>query len=69
MDKEEELEEEEMDMEIGCPTNVQHVTHIGWDGIATTSTSTSTSSDPVKGWKDLIPAELLALSSLPLEQL
>ncbi|XP_058739967.1 CRIB domain-containing protein RIC4-like isoform X2 [Vicia villosa] len=35
-EKEEELEEEmDMDMEIGCPTDVQHVTHIGWDGVTT----------------------------------
>ncbi|XP_014498269.1 CRIB domain-containing protein RIC4 isoform X1 [Vigna radiata var. radiata] len=45
-----EYEEEEIDMEIGCPTDVQHVTHIGWDGIAT-------SNDP------LIPPQLLSLSS------
>ncbi|KAL5058621.1 hypothetical protein RYX36_030225 [Vicia faba] len=35
VEKEEELEEVEMDMEIGCPTDVQHVTHIGWDGVTT----------------------------------
>ncbi|KAJ3708594.1 hypothetical protein LUZ61_012299 [Rhynchospora tenuis] len=27
-------EEEEMEMEIGLPTDVQHVAHIGWDGLA-----------------------------------
>lgn len=27
-------EEEEMEMEIGLPTDVQHVAHIGWDNNA-----------------------------------
>ncbi|KAI4302045.1 hypothetical protein L6164_035264 [Bauhinia variegata] len=54
-EKEEDLEEVEMEMEIGCPTDVQHVTHIGWDGNA--------SSDPIKGWDHLIPPELLSFSS------
>ncbi|KAI4312018.1 hypothetical protein MLD38_036875 [Melastoma candidum] len=26
------LKEQEIEMEIGCPTDVKHVTHIGWDG-------------------------------------
>lgn len=26
--------EEEMEMEIGFPTDVQHVAHIGWDNMA-----------------------------------
>ncbi|XP_061357392.1 CRIB domain-containing protein RIC4 [Gastrolobium bilobum] len=56
LEKEEELEELEIDMEIGCPTNVQHVTHIGLDGIAT-------SADPMRGLENLIPPELLSLSS------
>ncbi|KAK7374373.1 hypothetical protein VNO80_07803 [Phaseolus coccineus] len=51
-----EYEEVEIDMEIGCPTDVQHVTHIGWDGIAT-------SADPIRGWDPLIPPQLLSLSS------
>lgn len=63
VEKEEELEELEMDMEIGCPTDVQHVTHIGWDGIATT-----TSADPMRGWDNLVPPELLPLSSQSLQQ-
>ncbi|KAM5561892.1 CRIB domain-containing protein RIC4 [Rosa sericea] len=48
-----EMEEEqlEMDMEIGCPTDVKHVTHIGLDGSASAATT-----DPIpKGsWDDLI---------------
>ncbi|TKY65356.1 CRIB domain-containing protein RIC4 [Spatholobus suberectus] len=55
-----EFEEVEIDMEIGCPTDVQHVTHIGWDGIAT-------SADPMRGWDALIPPELLSLSSQSLQ--
>ncbi|XP_027349435.1 CRIB domain-containing protein RIC4 [Abrus precatorius] len=56
-----EFEEVEIDMEIGCPTDVQHVTHIGWDGIAT-------SADPIRGWDALIPPELISLSSQSLQQ-
>ncbi|XP_054803504.1 CRIB domain-containing protein RIC4 isoform X2 [Prosopis cineraria] len=49
-EKEDELEEEdEREMQIGGPTDVQHVTHIGWDGHAVTT-------NPVSGW------DLLALS-------
>lgn len=51
-----EYEEVEIEMEIGCPTDVQHVTHIGWDGIAT-------SADPIRGWDPLIPPQILSLSS------
>lgn len=41
-DENEEEEEEEMGMEIGFPTDVKHVTHIGIDG--------STTSILTKGW-------------------
>ncbi|KAL9233509.1 hypothetical protein vseg_008497 [Gypsophila vaccaria] len=34
---EDEMEELGMDMEIGCPTDVKHVTHIGWDNLASTT--------------------------------
>ncbi|XP_073099589.1 CRIB domain-containing protein RIC4-like [Elaeis guineensis] len=54
----EEDEEMEMEMEIGFPTDVQHVAHIGWDG----SNSVST----IKSW-DGAP-ELLSLPSLSLGQ-
>ena len=38
-------------MEIGFPTDVMHVTHIGWDG----------SSTNIKGWENLTtPDQLLA---------
>ncbi|KAK4403785.1 CRIB domain-containing protein RIC4 [Sesamum angolense] len=40
-----ELEEQEMGMEIGFPTDVKHVTHIGLDGCASSILS--------KGWNNL----------------
>ncbi|KAJ4912173.1 CRIB domain-containing protein RIC4 [Raphanus sativus] len=50
--KEEESEDGETSgMEIGVPTNVKHVSHIGWE---------SGFAGPGKGWEDLIPPELLA---------
>ncbi|XP_020219928.1 CRIB domain-containing protein RIC4 isoform X2 [Cajanus cajan] len=61
MEKDDEFEEVEIDMEIGCPTDVQHVTHIGWDGIAS-------SAEPIRGWDALIPPELLSLSSQSLKR-
>ncbi len=51
---------EELDMEIGGPTDVKHVTHIGWDGSATPN--------PIMGWDNLISPELLSLPSVSLEQ-
>ncbi|KAG6647453.1 CRIB domain-containing protein RIC4 [Carya illinoinensis] len=52
----EDLEELEMEMEIGCPTDVKHVTHIGWDG-------SDSAANPMMGWENLIPPEFLSLSS------
>ncbi|KAJ8771333.1 hypothetical protein K2173_026510 [Erythroxylum novogranatense] len=45
--------DEELEMEIGVPTDVKHVTHIGWssDGVETTA--------PVPGWDDLLTPHLL----------
>lgn len=63
--EDQELEEVDMDMEIGCPTDVQHVTHIGWDGVATSCTDHQ--HQPMKGWDALIPPELLSLSSQSLQ--
>lgn len=45
--EEEELEEKGMEMEIGYPTDVKHVTHIGLDG------STTTTNPNIKGWENL----------------
>lgn len=49
---------EEMDMEIGFPTDVKHVTHIGWDGSTTT----------MKTWDDLKAPDLFSLPSISLRQ-
>ncbi|KAI3841747.1 hypothetical protein MKW92_031597 [Papaver armeniacum] len=35
-------EEEDVEMEIGLPTDVKHVAHIGWDGSTTTTKSNTT---------------------------
>ncbi|PIM98675.1 hypothetical protein CDL12_28849 [Handroanthus impetiginosus] len=52
-----ELEETEMGMDIGFPTDVKHVTHIGLDGCASSILS--------KGWDDLNDPEMINLSSFP----
>ncbi|WOL18728.1 CRIB domain-containing protein RIC4 [Canna indica] len=49
-------EEEEVEMEIGYPTDVVHVGHIGWDGSSNTSS--------IKSWGRAPPADDLCLSSL-----
>ncbi|XP_054805398.1 CRIB domain-containing protein RIC4-like [Prosopis cineraria] len=55
----EETKEMEAEMEIGYPTDVKHLTHIGLDG----STTTTTPND--KAWDNLKPPpELLSLSSI-----
>ncbi|EOA21714.1 hypothetical protein CARUB_v10002151mg [Capsella rubella] len=60
-DKEEENEEiETTGMEIGVPTNVKHVSHIGWE---TGLTAVAGTTGKGKGWEDLIPPELLAAAS------
>ncbi|KAL9263484.1 CRIB domain-containing protein [Drosera capensis] len=50
---EDELEDLEIEMEIGCPTDVKHVTHIGWDG------SSYNINNPIAGWDNLITPDLL----------
>ncbi|KAJ6762438.1 CRIB DOMAIN-CONTAINING PROTEIN RIC2 [Salix koriyanagi] len=52
----EEIEELEVEIEIGLPTNVKHVTHIGWD-------HDSPNTNPVQGWENLISTDLLSLQS------
>lgn len=54
VEKEEELGE--MEMEIGSPTDVKHVTHIGWDGSTSTTTTTLDGLTP--------PPHFLSLPSL-----
>ncbi|XP_042483525.1 CRIB domain-containing protein RIC4-like [Macadamia integrifolia] len=48
------------EMEIGFPTDVKHVTHIGWDSSATTN--------PLKGWDNLKAPEMLSLPNISLRQ-
>jgi len=50
----------EAEMEIGFPTDVKHVTHIGIDG--------STITNNVKGWDNLKAPELLSLSPISFKQ-
>ncbi|BBG93496.1 ROP-interactive CRIB motif-containing protein 4 [Prunus dulcis] len=63
--KEEIEEEEEREMEIGLPTDVKHVTHIGLDGSTTTNTNGS-----MKGsWENFNNApEILSFPSISLKQ-
>ncbi|XP_061364741.1 CRIB domain-containing protein RIC4-like [Gastrolobium bilobum] len=53
-------EEMEPEMEIGYPTNVKHVTHIGLDG--------STTTNNVNGWDNLKAPELLSFSPISFKQ-
>ncbi|KAL6581674.1 CRIB domain-containing protein [Orobanche minor] len=55
-----ELEETEIGIEIGFPTDVKHVTHIGFDGCASSILS--------KGW-DHEPDQIINLPSFHLTQL
>ncbi|GMJ01770.1 ROP-interactive CRIB motif-containing protein 4 [Hibiscus trionum] len=67
-----EIEEVTAEMEIGYPTDVKHVTHIGLDGTTTTmtATTTTTSSNPFKGWQDFSPMDhsFIAFPSISLRQ-
>ncbi|KAL4273827.1 hypothetical protein GQ457_13G029970 [Hibiscus cannabinus] len=62
-----EIEEVTAEMEIGYPTDVKHVTHIGLDGTTTTTTS---SNNPLKGWQDFSPTDhnFVAFPSISLRQ-
>ncbi|PKU75424.1 CRIB domain-containing protein RIC4 [Dendrobium catenatum] len=51
-------EEDEAEMDIGYPTDVQHVAHIGWDGFNNVG--------GMKGWEKA--PEFFPLSSLSLKQ-
>ena len=63
-EEEEEEEEQEKEMEIGFPTDVKHVTHIGLDG--------STTTNPVKGmgWENQLnnPPEVLSFPTISIKQ-
>ncbi|KAL2895662.1 CRIB domain-containing protein RIC4 [Bienertia sinuspersici] len=54
-------EEEEKEIEIGYPTDVKHLTHIGWDG-------STTISNAAKGWENLTPSEIISFPSISLKQ-
>ncbi|ESW11297.1 hypothetical protein PHAVU_008G018000 [Phaseolus vulgaris] len=56
----EDVKEMEAEMEIGFPTDVKHVTHIGIDG--------STITNNVKGWDNMKAPELLSLSPISFKQ-
>ncbi|KAK2658297.1 hypothetical protein Ddye_004830 [Dipteronia dyeriana] len=62
----EEMEDMDKEMEIGFPTDVKHVTHIGLDG----SSPTTNNNNPIKGWENLVSPQLLAttLPSVSLDQ-
>ncbi|KAK9058506.1 hypothetical protein SSX86_023348 [Deinandra increscens subsp. villosa] len=53
--------ESEKELEIGFPTDVKHVTHIGCDGTLTTNAD--------QNWDHLQPPETLSFPSNTLEQL
>ncbi|KAL2470175.1 CRIB domain-containing protein RIC4 [Abeliophyllum distichum] len=53
-------EMEEKEIEIGFPTDVKHVSHIGLDG--------STTINPVPEWKNLKPPEIISFPTISLEQ-
>ncbi|XP_052483876.1 CRIB domain-containing protein RIC4 isoform X2 [Gossypium raimondii] len=58
------IEEVTTEMEIGNPTDVKHVTHIGLDGTTTTNNS------PFKGWQDFssLDHNFIAFPSISLRQ-
>ncbi|CAN4104621.1 unnamed protein product [Withania somnifera] len=55
-----EVEKEEMEIKIGYPTDVKHLTHIGWDG--------STTINPIKSWENLKPPEIISFPSISIKQ-
>ncbi|KAL7613110.1 CRIB domain-containing protein RIC4 [Lactuca sativa] len=52
--------EMEIELEIGFPTDVKHVTHIGYDGSMTTN--------PVKNWEKIETPEILSFPCISLKQ-
>ncbi|KAJ7957315.1 CRIB domain-containing protein RIC4-like [Quillaja saponaria] len=57
----EDIEEMEAEMEIGLPTDVKHITHIGLDRSTTTNTA-------INDWENLKAPEVLSFSSISLKQ-
>ncbi|XP_016196840.1 CRIB domain-containing protein RIC4 isoform X2 [Arachis ipaensis] len=70
--KEDVIEEEEPEMEIGYPTDVKHVTHIGLDGSTTTiNNNNNNNNNIVKSWDNNNPPnapEFLCLSPISVKQ-
>ncbi|GAB2267059.1 CRIB domain-containing protein [Dionaea muscipula] len=61
--KDDEMETEEVEMDIGFPTDVKHLTHIGFDG------STSTKKNYMrKSWEDSSTPEIIHFPSVSLRQ-
>ncbi|KAH6834854.1 hypothetical protein C2S53_000939 [Perilla frutescens var. hirtella] len=58
----EEMEHMEKEMEIGFPTDVKHVTHIGLDG------SSTVNQVPNSNWENLKATEILSFPSMSLQQ-
>lgn len=54
------MDDSDEEMQIGFPTDVKHIMHVGWDG--------STTTNPIKGWDNLIPPEFLSLPGVSLRQ-
>ncbi|XP_076956100.1 CRIB domain-containing protein RIC4-like [Bidens hawaiensis] len=52
--------EMEKELEIGYPTDVKHVTHIGYDGSMTTN--------PMKNWENIETPEIHSFPSISLKQ-
>ncbi|KAI3798223.1 hypothetical protein L1987_33494 [Smallanthus sonchifolius] len=52
--------EMEIELEIGYPTDVKHVTHIGYDGSMTTN--------PVKNWDNIETPEIHSFPSISFKQ-
>ncbi|XP_076883723.1 CRIB domain-containing protein RIC4-like [Bidens hawaiensis] len=52
--------EMEKELEIGYPTDVKHVTHIGYDGSMTTN--------PIKNWENIETPEIQSFPSISLKQ-
>lgn len=51
----------EMEMEIGSPKDVKHVTHIGCD--ATTRSDDNNNANPFIDWETLLASDLLSVPS------
>ncbi|KAM7263072.1 hypothetical protein ACFE04_000755 [Oxalis oulophora] len=67
VNKDEDMKETESEMEIGFPTDVKHVTHIGWDDFPSTNLKNNDINNMNMG-NGLIDPELLSLAPFSLLQ-